>query len=145
MTAETVRIGGSMTKTESPTLDTGAEHEGPREQVQADTSSGPIAGVVQTLRAIPHVGVWLGILITGVGAGLVIFAWAETAAQTAVALQLPYVVSAGFTGVAIVVVGLTIVQIATKDEAARERSRQILELSAQVAALRRIVEGDDAA
>jgi hypothetical protein len=134
-----------MTETESPTLEARTQHEGPREQVDAAASSGPIAGVVQSLRAIPHAGVWLGILITGLGAGLVIFAWGETAAQTAVALQLPYVVSAGFSGVAIVVVGLTIVQMATKNEAARERSRQISELRAQVAALRRIVEGDDAA
>lgn len=134
-----------MTETESPTIEACAEHEGPLEQIDAIASSGPIAGVVQSVRAIPHAGVWLGILITGLGAGLVIFAWGETAAQTAVALQLPYVVSAGFTGVAIVVVGLTIVQMATKSEASRERLRQISELRAHVAAIRRIVEGDDPA
>jgi hypothetical protein len=52
-------------------------------------------------------------------------------------------VSAGFTGVALVMVGLTVVNIDAKRSDAVERSRQLTELRGLLAELRSTVEEDN--
>ncbi len=101
-----------------------------------------LARPVQLLRAVPHLGTWLGILLASAGAVLLIIAWIRTAALTNVALQIPYVVSAGFTGLGLVAVGLTVVNIAAKQEDALERTRQAGELRELLSELRNVVEDD---
>jgi hypothetical protein len=97
---------------------------------------------VQALRGVPHLGTWAGLLVAAVGAVLLVVAWARTAALTDVALQVPYVVSAGLTGLGLVVVGMTVVSINAKAEDARERTRQLRELRELLAELRRTVEDE---
>jgi hypothetical protein len=95
---------------------------------------------VQALRGVPHLGTWVGLLIAAAGAVLLVIAWARTAALTDVGLQVPYVVSAGLTGLGLVVVGMTVVSISAKVEDARERTRQLGELRELLAELRSAVE-----
>ena len=97
---------------------------------------------LQALRGVPHLGTWAGLLVAAVGAVLLVVAWARTAALTDVALQVPYVVSAGLTGLGLVVVGMTVVSINAKAEDARERTRQLRELRELLAELRRTVEDE---
>jgi hypothetical protein len=98
---------------------------------------------LQLLRAIPHLGIWIGVLVSSAGAALLFIAWGRTAALTNVGLQTPYVISAGFTGLGLVAVGLTLVNVTAKLGDARERTRQLAELRELLAELRCTVEGDE--
>jgi hypothetical protein len=85
---------------------------------------------------------YLGILVTIAGFALIALAWAKVAALTDVALQLPYLVSAGLTGLALVMVGLIVINIAAKRQDAAERARQLQTLSEALADLARSLEGE---
>lgn len=93
------------------------------------------------LRAVDHVGTYAGLLVTVLGGVLLLVAWGKTAGLTNVGLQIPFLVSAGCSGLALVAVGLTLVNISAKAEDARKRSAQLSELQALLAELRRAVEG----
>jgi hypothetical protein len=69
-----------------------------------------------------------GIVIAAVGFVLIGVSWSEVAAQTNVALQLPYLVSAGITGLALVMVGLLVINISVKRQEAAQRREQMSEL-----------------
>lgn len=84
--------------------------------------------LIAALRRVPHLGTWAGLLLTAAGFVLITVAWGETAGEIDVPLQLPYVMSAGFGGLALVCVGVTLVAIDVRlrDSAARRaQSRQV--------------------
>jgi hypothetical protein len=97
---------------------------------------------VAALRAVPHVTTYAGMALTLAGGVLLLVAWVKTAALTNVGLQMPYLISAGCTGVALVAVGLTVVNLAAKADDARLRQAQMSELHDILAELRRVVEED---
>ena len=72
--------------------------------------------------------VWIGIAVAGVGFVLLGVAWAQVAGETQVYLQLPYLVSAGMTGLGLIMVGLTLINVSTKRRDALERERQMDQL-----------------
>jgi len=88
------------------------------------------------LRNVQNLGTWAGVLVSAIGLILIAVAWGKVAGLTNVGLQMPYLVSAGFTGLGLVVVGLAIVSISAKREDAAERSRQLRELREVLADLR---------
>lgn len=90
---------------------------------------------------IPNLALVLGVVLVAAGLGLVFFAWARTAGLTVVSLQVPYVISAGVLGVAVVVVGLTVVNIAVKRTESRAKVEQMAELQAVLAELRDVLDG----
>jgi hypothetical protein len=92
------------------------------------------------LRSVPNLGVWAGVIVATAGLVLIAIAWGRTAGLAQVGLQTPYVVSAGFTGLGLVVVGLTLVSITVKRADAAERTRQLRELREVLADLRQQVE-----
>ena len=92
------------------------------------------------LRGVPNLGIWAGVVVATFGLVLIAIAWGRTAGLTNVALQTPYVVSAGFTGLGLVVVGLTLVSITVKQADAAERTRQLRELREVLVDLRQQVE-----
>jgi hypothetical protein len=117
-------------------------HTGP---VTSQESSAPgrlsaITRRVSALRATPHLMTWTGIAVSTAGLVLLVVAWGRTAGLTNVALQVPYLISAGFTGVALVIVGLTVVNIDAKRTDSAERTRQLTELRGLLAELRATVE-----
>lgn len=99
-----------------------------------------LARPVAALRAVPNLGTWAGVVLATAGLGLLLVAWGRTAALTNVALQVPYVISAGFTGLGLVVVGLTVVNIVAKRADAQARRAQLAELRTVLAELRAAVE-----
>jgi hypothetical protein len=92
------------------------------------------------LRGVPNLATWVGVAVSAAGLVLIAIAWGRTAGLTNVALQTPYVVSAGFTGLGLVVVGLTLVSISAKRADAAERSRQLRELREVLVDLRQQIE-----
>ncbi|MCW2543820.1 MAG: hypothetical protein JWM40_1372 [Frankiales bacterium] len=94
------------------------------------------------LRAVPHVVTYIGMLLTLAGGVLLVVAWSKTAALTNVGLQMPFVLSAGCTGLGLVAVGLTVVNVAAKTEDADKRRAQLGELRDLLGELRRAVESD---
>ena len=91
---------------------------------------------LSALRNVQNLGTWAGVLLAAIGLVLIAVAWGRVAGLTNVGLQMPYVVSAGFTGLGLVVVGLAVVSISTKRDDAAERSRQLKELREVLADLR---------
>lgn len=71
---------------------------------------------------------FIGVAVAIAGFVLIMVAWGEVAGETQVYLQMPYLVSAGLTGLALVMVGLTIVNVAAKQRDAVDRDRQIDQL-----------------
>ena len=71
---------------------------------------------------------FIGVGVAIAGFVLILVAWGQVAGETQVYLQMPYLVSAGLTGLALVMVGLTIVNVAAKQRDAVDRDRQIDQL-----------------
>lgn len=71
---------------------------------------------------------FIGVGVAIAGFVLIMIAWGQVAGETQVYLQMPYLVSAGLTGLALVMVGLTIVNVAAKQRDAVDRDRQIDQL-----------------
>jgi hypothetical protein len=83
---------------------------------------------VPALRPLSPVPTYLGIGIATLGFVLIAVAWGQVAGETNVALQMPYLLSGGMVGLGLVLVGLTVVNVAAKrrDAALRERQTQLL-------------------
>ena len=92
------------------------------------------------LRASYGAWIWAGVVLCAIGFVLIVYTWGRVAALLNVALQLPYIVSGGFTGLALIVVGLTVINVATKRQDAAERSRQLSELRELLAEMRSALE-----
>lgn len=97
------------------------------------------------LRADSPALLWIGIVLTGLGFVTIAYTWGKVAGLTAVALQLPYFASGGLSALALVLVGLTIVNVAAKRRDAAERDRQVEQLAATMAELRAALETRDEA
>lgn len=81
-------------------------------------------------------GIWLGLAITGAGLVGIFIAWVKTAGLLNVALQLPYVVSGGLTGLGLVIVGMAVVDIAVRRQDSHERRQQLAQMSEVLTELR---------
>ena len=79
---------------------------------------------------------FIGMGVAIVGFVLILVAWGQVAGETQVYLQLPYLVSAGLTGLGLVMVGLTVVNVAAKRRDAADRDRQMDQLVSILAELK---------
>lgn len=85
---------------------------------------------------------FVGIGVAAAGFVVILFAWGKVAAQTAVPLQLPYLVSGGLVGLALVMVGVTLVNVQAKREDAAYRERQMDQLSEVLGEIRVLLGGE---
>lgn len=99
----------------------------------SDTEGGPAQGRslverVPALRPLSPVPTWIGIAVAAIGFVLVMVAWGQTAGETNVALQVPYLISGGMVGLGLIMVGVTVVNVAAKrrDALLREQQTQLL-------------------
>ena len=84
---------------------------------------------VPALPALSPVPTYVGIAVAVAGFALIAFAWSKVAGiADNVALQLPYLVSGGLTGLGLVMVGVTIVNVAAKrrDGLLRQQQTELL-------------------
>ena len=87
-----------------------------------------VAAKVPALRPLSPVPTYIGIAVAAVGFVLILFAWGQVAGEVNVALQMPYLISGGLTGLALVMVGVTIVSVAARrrDAVLREQQTALL-------------------
>ena len=102
-----------------------------------------LADRVPALRPLSPVPTYVGIAITVLGFVLLMIAWGQTAGETNVALQLPYLISAGLTGLGAILVGLTVVNISAKRRDALLREQQMSLLADALRELSTALERDD--
>jgi hypothetical protein len=88
------------------------------------------------------VGVWVGLLIAAAGFGLIAFTWSKVAALVNVALQIPYLMSGGLTGLGLIMLGLLVVNLSLKRKEAVDRHRQLEEVREALVRLRQSIEGE---
>lgn len=83
---------------------------------------------VPALRPLSPVPTYLGIAVAAAGFVLILFAWGQVAGEVNVALQMPYLISGGLTGLGLVMVGVTIVSVAARrrDAVLREQQTALL-------------------
>lgn len=71
---------------------------------------------------------YIGVAVAGAGFALIVLTWAKVAGLTVVPAQLPYVVSGGFTGIGLILVGLTLISIQARLRDAARRDQQLLQI-----------------
>ena len=79
---------------------------------------------------------WIGVAVAAAGFVLLAIAWGQVAGETEVYLQIPYLVSAAFVGVGVIMVGLTALVVAAKEQDAAAHRREVDELLAAIEDLR---------
>ena len=90
---------------------------------------------IPALRPLSPVPTYIGVVVTALGFVAMVVAWAGVAGEDNVARQVPYLVSGVGVGLGLVIVGVTIINVAAKRRDAELRARQ-MELLAQAVAER---------
>jgi hypothetical protein len=85
---------------------------------------------------------WIGLGVAAAGFALIAFSWGKVAALLDVSLQLPYIVSGGLTGLALVMVGMATVSVAARRQDAAARAREVEGLQAVLRELHEALERD---
>jgi hypothetical protein len=89
---------------------------------RAPRPAGPIS--LRAARPLSPVPTYAGILIAAIGLVLIGVAWSQVAGEANVARQIPYVVSGGIFGLALVLIGALVVSVASKRRETELRERQ---------------------
>jgi hypothetical protein len=131
-----------MTTETQATVDLGEPAPAAEESAPSTSPARRQAGVSShpALRPLSPAPTYIGIVLVAAGFVLLAVAWGGVAGQSNVALQIPYMVSGGMGGLALIMVGLALVSIATRRRDAAMREQQIQLLAAALKALR---ESDD--
>ena len=90
------------------------------------------------LRSTSPFWIYAGLVLIGAGFTSIGITWGRVAAELQVALQLPYLVSGGLTGLGLIVVGALLVNIAVKRRDAAKRTRQLEQLADVLRELRTV-------
>ena len=83
---------------------------------------------VRALRPLSPVPTIAGVVVVAVGLLMIAVAWSQVAGEANVARQVPYLVSGGIFGLAFVLIGLTVINVASKrrETALREQQTRLL-------------------
>lgn len=100
------------------------------------------SGRASALRGVPGIGTWSGLALTLAGVSVLVLGWSRVADIGVIAHQMPYVISAGGAGLALIAVGLAVVAISAKVADAARRRQQLAELQETMAAIRAALEDE---
>jgi hypothetical protein len=93
------------------------------------------------LPALSPIPTYVGIAIVVIGFGVLAYAWGKVAGiADNVALQVPYLVSGGLTGLGLIMVGVTVVNVAAKRRDSQLRQQQTQLLADALAELRSVLD-----
>lgn len=94
-----------------------------------------------SMRPIRPTLLYVGIVLVAAGFALIAFSWGQVAGLESVPLQLPYLLSGGLTGLGLIIVGATAVNIHAKRREAAERERQTQQLMEILRQVTSVLEG----
>ena len=97
---------------------------------------------LRRVRPLSPVPTYVGMIVVVLGLVLIGIAWSRVAGEANVSRQVPYLVSGGIFGLAVVLIGLTTVNIASKRRETVLREQQTRLLADAVEQLGRVL-GDD--
>jgi hypothetical protein len=80
--------------------------------------------------------IYLGVVVAAVGFVLLVIGWSDVAGTIDVGRQMPYLMSTGLPGIALVMVGLVLVNISVRRQDSAERARQMSALTETLDKLR---------
>lgn len=80
--------------------------------------------------------IYIGVLVAAVGFVLLVVGWSDVAGTVDVGRQLPYLMSAGLPGIALVMTGLVVVNLSIRRQDSAERARQMSALTDALAELK---------
>jgi hypothetical protein len=80
--------------------------------------------------------VYLGVVVAALGFVLLVIGWSDVAGTVDVGRQMPYLMSTGLPGIALVMVGLVLVNISVRRQDSAERARQMGALTESLDKLR---------
>jgi hypothetical protein len=81
--------------------------------------------------------VYLGVVVAAAGFVLLVVGWSDVAGTVDVGRQMPYLMSTGLPGIALVMVGLVLVNVSIRRQDSAERARQMSALTEALTELRR--------
>lgn len=90
----------------------------------------------------PITGVWIGLVLVAAGFVAIFYSWGKVAGVINVAQQMPYLVSGGITGLALVIVGVTVVDVGVRRQDSQERRHQLLQITRTLDELREVLDGE---
>lgn len=88
-------------------------------------------------------GTWIGVVLVAAGFAAIFYTWGKVAGVLNVAQQLPYLVSGGLSGLALVIVGVAVVDVAVRRQDSSERHQQIAQMTRTLAELRELFEAEE--
>lgn len=94
-------------------------------------------------RLNPATGVWVGVALVAAGLVAIFYSWSKVAAVTNVAQQMPYLVSGGLAGLALVILGATAIDVSVRRQDSRERKYQHVQITRTLDELLQLLEADD--
>lgn len=80
--------------------------------------------------------IYLGVLVAAAGFVMLVVGWSDVAGTIDVGRQMPYLLSTGLPGIALVMVGLVLVNISVRRQDSAERARQMSALTETLDKLR---------
>lgn len=89
----------------------------------------------KALLLTPANGVWAGLAVVAAGFSAIFYSWGAVAGSLAVDEQMSSLISAGFIGLALIVLGLAAVDIAVRRQDRPERMQQVAQVERSVAEL----------
>lgn len=95
----------------------------------------------KALLLTPANGVWAGLVVVAAGFSAIFYSWGGVAGTLAVDEQTSPLISAGFIGLALIVLGLAAVDIAVRRQDRPERMHQVAQVERSVAELRSLRAG----
>lgn len=123
------------------TLMTGSADQRSAETLRSDSDGYDVASGGSRLRALldpaSTIPTYVGVAVALVGFALIAVGWAKVAGLVDVWRQMPYLLSAGLPGLALVMTGLVIINVSARRQDAAARARQTAMLTEALRELQR--------
>lgn len=99
-----------------------------------------LGGRAEGQRANHLTGIWIGLVLIAGGFAAIFFSWSKVAGLTNVAQQVPYLVSSGLLGLALVIVGAVVVDVFVRRWDSGQRKDQLAQMTAVLSEVRELLE-----
>ena len=114
--------------------------ETPAEVLEGSSPTSTRLGSLRAIRPLSPVPVIAGIVVAALGLALIGLAWSGVAGEADVSRQVPYLVSGGIFGLALVLIGLTTISVASKRRETALREQQTRLLASAIGELGRVLD-----